>query len=203
MELTEEIKQYNEKNCLYYASDDESEKWATYAQYYGHKHGMKDPVYLNLFSTMCSGLLGGMFISYQVEELFKERIEYDILERIGFELPEDKKDDAFEKIFVFINNRGQSYERNIYQHVCSIPVYHRQILDEVKGNNHTAKVKWLLREMDLKNLPDEKTYFGADKVDFHFNLPYSINKKFMSIDSGSSSKKLIRLINAFVNSRNL
>lgn len=193
MNITKEILEYNTKHNLFIENRDESAKWFTYAQYYCHKHGMTDEIYINATSYFASIFLGGMGLSAGAEEFFQQKMEYDLVDYIGgfdfHNFSDDDKKKVFMKIFEWMETRAVEYEKMYSQHNAALPLEAIELLKRVKGNTYREKILNLM--LDPQDTKFTKT---TGKKEIRWNFKYTESKLWDKLEGENDRVKLMNLL---------
>jgi len=193
--ITKEIIEYNKKHELYHETQRPGEQEYVYASYYAHTHNMTDTVYLNTFSCLCSGIVGGMFMSVGSEYYFKEVLEYDAVDIVGldFENNEDKIK-AIHKLFEWFSENAAKYEKSVFQHGVRLPKqYHDKLLKQkyIQEDTMVGKIRYLMANNPSSN---QKVVNNPDKKNLSWKFTYSDEKLWNEIQGETDLEKLVSII---------
>lgn len=193
MEIKKEILKYNTEHQLFVETEDESAKWFTYAQYYGHTHEMTDPIYLNAFSYFASIFLGGWGLSAGAEEFFQQKMEYDLIDEIGgfdfHKFSDEEKMKILEKIFKYMKTEAIKYEKVYSKHNCRLSDEMYEAFMKIKGDTYREKLRELMLHPQHTKF---KTTSGKHAI--RWNFTYTECKLWEMIDGENDKEKLLNIL---------
>lgn len=192
MITNQEIIKYNEKNKLYHETNMLSEQIFTYSTNYAHQKGLTDVVYNNSFASLCSGIVGGLFISVGSEYYFKDTMEYDAVDLVGLEFNTDEeKIHAIKELYGWFKSNAKKYEKTIFQHGCRLPMQYYTQLDSIDKPNLTEKIRFLL----TNHAPEvQKIKNSHEKKRINWKFTYTEEKSWQNTPGETDLEKLVNLL---------
>lgn len=110
----EELEEFLTENHIYLNLEGVAERWATFSNYYGRKHGL-NPFESASFSSIISTFMAGMGVSAGTEAYFNEEAIENKVINLYNQLPKDvdeisRKKLLFRQVFDLYKNNIEKYE---------------------------------------------------------------------------------------------
>lgn len=147
----EELEEFLTENHIYLDLNGIAERWATFSNYYGRKHGL-NPFESASFSSIISTVMAGMGVSASTDAYFNEEaIENKVIDLYN-QLPEtdeiSRKRMLFKQVFDLYKNDIEKYELKNRRIEVRVSEREYQKFLDLPGETKSDKFRNLLKGDD-------------------------------------------------------